>query len=278
MRCGTSTRRPQKGTRVNNMDAIDIVKSNYIKELLSKGIREDMRKVSDFRKIKITPNVIQNAEGSAQVDLGATRVLAGVKIDLGEPMEDTPKEGTVAMSAELLPLASADYEAGPPSPEAIELARVVDRGIRAGACIDTADLFLEEGKVWNVYVDIYVLNYYGNLFDASELAAMAALMNTKVPAYADGKAVRTDRSKPLKLNNIVTSATFAKVDGHMLLDPDGNEEAACSTRLTVATDGKKLRALQKGLGGSFNVKEVEEMVDMAMSKHEELKKHLESAR
>ncbi len=259
------------------MEAIGDIKSGYIKELLSKGLREDSRKVSDFRSIKVAKNVIENAEGSAQVDLGNTRVLAGVKVILGEPMSDTPNEGTLAMSAELLPLASAEYEAGPPSPSSIELARVVDRGIRAGKCVDMASLFIEEGKAWNVYVDIYVLNYDGNLFDASCLAAMSALACTKMPEYENGAEVREKRVKELKIDNIVTSATFTKINGGMLLDPSGNEENAASARLTVATDGKFIRAMQKGLGGSFSVKEVEEMAEMAMKKHDELKRHVMGA-
>ncbi len=100
------------------------------------------------------------------MDLGATRVLAGVKLMLDEPMEDTPNQGNLVVSAELLPLASATYESGPPSPEAIEFARVVDRGIRHGNCVNLESLFVEEEKAWTVYVDLYVLNYNGNLFDA----------------------------------------------------------------------------------------------------------------
>ena len=34
-----------------------------------------------------------------------------------------------------------------------------------------------------VFVDVYVLNHDGNLIDAAALAAMAALMNTKMPNY-----------------------------------------------------------------------------------------------
>lgn len=260
------------------MEAIDMVKSSYVQELLAKGLRADLRKVSDFRKMTIATNVIENAEGSAQVDLGNTRVLAGVKLMLGEPMEDTPNEGTLAMSAELLPLASADYETGPPSPNSIELARVVDRGIRAGRCVDLESLLVEEGKAWSVYVDIYVLNYDGNLFDAGEIAVMSALLTTKVPAYEDSKVVREKREKELKINNVVTSATFAKINGGMVLDPDGNEEGAASARLTIATDGTYIRAMQKGLGGSFTQKEIEDMADMALKKHAELKKQIEGSR
>ena len=34
---------------------------------------------------------------------------------------------------------------------------------------------MENKKAWGVYIDVYVLNYGGNLFDACEIAAMSAL-------------------------------------------------------------------------------------------------------
>ncbi|MGC8586072.1 MAG: exosome complex protein Rrp42 [Candidatus Micrarchaeia archaeon] len=256
------------------MEAIDVIKVKYIKELLEHDKREDSRGMMDFRGIKIANSIIDTAEGSAQVDLGSTRVLAGVKLEVDEPMEDTPNEGNLVISSELLPLASADYEPGPPSPEAIELARVVDRGIRAGNCVDMEDLFIEEGKAWYVYVDIYVLNYDGNLIDASALAAMSALMHTKVPKYEDGKIIREERTRSLKINNVVTSATFSKIGNKLLLDPTKNEENASDARLTIATDIEKIRAMQKGLSGSLSAEEIEHLVDIAFEKHKELKGYL----
>lgn len=259
------------------MDAIDIVKTGYIKELLANNQREDLRDSTTFRPIKIVTGTLPNAEGSAQVDLGATRVLAGVKLSLDEPMEDTPNQGNLVVSAELLPLASADYESGPPSPVAIEFARVVDRGIRAANCVNLESLFVEEEKAWTVYVDLYVLNYNGNLFDAGELAAMGALMNTKVPKYEDDKVVREERTKKLQIDNIVTSATFAKIDSKIILDPTGNEENAADGRITIATDKENIRAIQKGLRGGFLKDEVMELIDVTFNKHEELKSILEKA-
>ncbi len=264
--------------RVSDVYAIDLIKSNYIRELISKGKREDSRGLLDFRAIKIKPGIIQNAEGSAQVDLGNTRVLAGVKMGVGEPMEDTPDMGTIAMSAELLPAASADYETGPPSPESIELARVVDRGIRAGNCVDLSSLLIDKGKCWNIFVDIYVLNYDGNLFDASCIAAMSSLVNTKVPGYEDEKELHDKRVKNLKIDNIVTSATFGKIGKHLVLDPDRSEENAMLARFTVATDGKFIRAMQKGLSGSLYKAEIESMVDTALEKHKHVKKIIEESK
>ena len=253
------------------MDAIDIVKVNYIKELLAKKTREDGREMLAMRPIKVARGMIEHAEGSAQADIGATRVMAGVKLMVEAPMRDTPNEGSLSVSAELLPLASADYETGPPSPESIEFARVVDRGIRAGECLDLASLFVEEEKVWCVYVDLYVLNYDGNLFDAGSLAAMSALLKTRMPKYEDGKVIREDITGPLKINNVITSTTFAKVGNTILLDPTRNEQDATDARLTIATDDDNIRAMQKGLSGSFSQKEVEELVEESFKKHKELK-------
>lgn len=256
------------------MKAIDYVNGRYIKDLAANGSRVDGRGADDFRNVNVSKGVINNAEGSAQVDLGDTRVLAGVKMVAEEPMADTPDQGNLIVSAEMLPLADPEYEAGPPSPEAVELARVIDRGIRAAEMIDLHSLIIEEGKAWSVYLDLYVLNNDGNLFDAGMIAATNALMTTKVPEYRDGKAVMAERKKPLKVDNTVTSCTFAKVDGKTLLDPNSVEEKAAEARLTVETDGKAIRAMQKGLSGSFTAEEIKGLIDVAFNKHPVLVKYL----
>jgi len=259
------------------MHAIDMVKGEYIKELLNKGFRDGERGMYEYRPISIQKGIIPNAEGSAQVDLGGTKILVGIKIDVDSPLPDKPGEGNLVTSAELLPLASADYDVGPPSPEAIELARVVDRGIRASEAIDMKSLFIEEEKVWSLFIDIYVLNYDGNLFDASTLAAMAALRSARIPKYEDGKVIREGALPRLKVNSTVTSCTFAKINGKTVLDPNKGEEDIMDSRLTIATDGKYIRAMQKGLSGSMSYKTIEELVDISFDKSKELRNILDKA-
>ncbi|MCL5007292.1 MAG: RNA-binding protein [Candidatus Marsarchaeota archaeon] len=258
------------------MGVLETLRGNYAKELLDKGIREDMRGMHDFRKISVKRGVIEHAEGSAQVDIGNTRVLAGIKLMVDEPMPDTPDQGNLVMNAELLPMASADYETGPPSPESIELARVVDRGIRAGPSIDLPSLIIEEGKCWTVFADVYVLNYAGNLFDASQMAAMAALLDTRIPKYEDGNVIREESSGKLKVDKIVASTTFGKIGSALLLDMNKYEESVAECRLTIATDGSSVRAMQKGLSGSFSVREIDEMAGVSLEKYKELKDIIES--
>ncbi len=249
----------------------------YILELLGKGVREHDRDRMQYRDIKIQTGTIPHAEGSAMVDIGNTKVLVGVKLDIGTPLKDKPDEGALVTSAELLPLANAEYETGPPSPESIEFARVVDRGIRAAGVVDTDALFIEKDKVWTAYVDIYVLNYDGNLFDAGTLASVSALLSARMPKYEDEKVIREGNLGKLKTGGIVTSCTFAKVGKNILLDPNANEERIMAGRLTIANDESVLRAMQKGESGSFSYKELTELVDATFDNSKRLRDMIKGA-
>lgn len=256
------------------MNGIDTVRGSYIKELVASGKRMDSRGSFDIRDISVENNVLYNAEGSSRVKIGRTEVIAGVKAVLSEPYSDAPDEGTLTVSAELLPLADSEYSSGPPTPEAIELARVVDRGIRAGECINLNSLFMEEGKIISLYVDVNVLNYDGNLFDACGLAAMNALVNTKLPKYENGQLVQTERNTDLKIDRIVTSTTFGKFGDAIILDMTKDEEAAADARITITTDGEVVRAMQKGLNGSFSIKQIDDLIAVSMDKHNYLKDYI----
>ena len=125
------------------------MQENFALEMIEKGKRIDKRKIDQFRPIQIIPDYIKKAEGSALVRLGDTLVLAGVKMEIGKPFPDTPNEGILIVNSEFSPLASPEFESGPPGEDAVELARVVDRGIRESKAIEVDKLLIKEGeKVW----------------------------------------------------------------------------------------------------------------------------------
>jgi len=151
-------------------------------DLIKKGKRLDERKLDEYREISVKQDISKNAEGSCEVKLGKTIVAVGVKIDIGEPFPDSPDSGILVVNAELLPMSYPGFEPGPPGINAIELARIVDRGIRESEFIDMKKLCLEKGKkVYSVFIDIYSLNYDGNLIDASFLASVLALRKCFLP-------------------------------------------------------------------------------------------------
>ena len=257
------------------------VKQKRIAQLLAKGKRIDGRGLTDYREIQIETGLIERAEGSARVRLGKTEVLVGTKIEIGEPFSDVPNEGVLTVNAELVPLASPTFEPGPPDENAIELARVVDRGIRESKAIALEDLCLIPGKkVFIVFIDIYVLNHDGNLIDASALASLAALMNTKIFNYEieNGEVKIKSGYKQLPIRNYPIAVTFAKINDQLVVDPWLEEENVMNARLTITLekDGK-ICAMQKGGSGCFTTKQILEAVKIASEKAKELRKLLVKA-
>ena len=144
---------------------------NHLAELAQQNQRIDSRGQWESRDLNLQTNVLPNAEGSAIVTMGNTIVYAGVKFQIMTPYPDRPNQGGLMCSAEVRPVAGRNWEAGPPSPESIELSRVVDRGIRESGCIDVDDLCIIPGeKAWQVILDMFALSDHGNLYDAYALA------------------------------------------------------------------------------------------------------------
>jgi len=252
------------------------IKQKRIAQLIAHGKRLDERGPNDHRQIQIETGLIERAEGSARVRLGKTEVLVGIKIEVGEPFLDVPNEGVLTVNAELVPLASPTFEAGPPDENSIELARIVDRGIRESKAIDLGSLCVEPGKkVFVVFVDIYVLNHDGNLIDASALASLAALLNTKMFNYdvKEGEIKIKPGYTPLPLRNHPIAVTFAKINDKLIADPWLEEEQIMDARLTMTVDKDgKICALQKGGYGYFTTQQVFEATKIAVEKAEELRK------
>jgi exosome complex component RRP42 len=245
------------------------IRKGYLEALIAKGQRADGRKFDEQRGVSIQAGLINVAEGSAQVKLGNTTVMAGVKMELGAPYPDSPDKGTITTGSELLPMASPGFDAGAPSPMSIELSRVVDRGVRESDCIDLKGLCVEAGKkVWTVYIDLHVLDFDGNLMDAAGLAAIAALRNTTVRASKAG--LGDDYKLPVK--GIPIPVTIVKVGGALLADPSLDEERIAEARLTVTTDENgAIRAMQKGLTGSFTKDEVMKVVALSKRLGDEMR-------
>lgn len=251
----------------------------HVLKWLDSGLRYDGRKLDEMRKVTLETGVSKNAEGSARVLFGETEVLAGVKMGAETPYPDTPESGNLMVNAELTPLSNPDFESGPPSDEAVEVARITDRGIRESKVIDTAKLCITpKEKVWSVMIDIVTVNTHGNLIDASAFAAVAAMGKARFPSFEDG-AVKydkpTDKGLPLDMAKLPITITVCKLGKHILVDPLPDEEAVADARLSVAIIGDgSIVALQKGGEHALTAKDVDDMVGLAQAKSKELRKLL----
>jgi exosome complex component RRP42 len=251
------------------------------KHLLSyyeKGLRFDGRNLLQYRDIQIEYNISKSAEGSARVKIGDTEVLVGIKMELGKPYPDSPDEGTIIVGAELYALSSPKFESGPPGIGAIELARVVDRGLRESHALDFRKLCYKAGeKVWLLVIDICTLNDAGNLFDASALAALAALKVARFPKVLENGQIdyKELTDQKVELEKIPISITVLKIDNKFVVDPTNEEEEVIDARLTVATteDGT-ICALQKGGNMALTEKDIDTMLQIGIDKGKELRQYV----
>lgn len=253
-----------------------------VREYLESGKRFDERGLLEFRDIVIEKGISNKAEGSVRVKVGATEVLVGVKMDVGTPYPDSADKGNLIVTAELLPLSSPRFEAGPPKFPAIELGRVIDRYIRESKFIQMEKLCIKEGeKVWNVYIDIYSINDDGNLLDAAGIGAVAALKVAKMPTYdletekVDYKHM-TDKNLPLEKEMPVT-ITVHKIGKSFLVDPTREEEDLCDTRVTFGIRDGNISSLQKGETSAVEFELMKELIDKAAKAAIELQKQIEKA-
>lgn len=251
-------------------EIVSSVRRDYIADLAREGKRIDARTLNQFREVSVEVGPIKSAQGSALVKVGKTQVIAGIKVEHAEPFPDKPDSGMLIVNAELLPLASPTFEPGRPNENAIELARVVDRGIRESNAIDLDKLVIKSGEdVWAVFIDIYVLDHDGNLIDASALAAIAALLNAK-PLEDEAW---TLPEFPIQKRPV--TVTVAKINNKLIIDPCLDEEGVMDARISIATieDGS-ICAMQKGGIGCFLREELEQAYEMARAEGAELRAKL----
>ncbi|TAN43396.1 MAG: exosome complex protein Rrp42, partial [Candidatus Methanoperedens sp.] len=170
---------------------------------------------------------------------------------------------------ELIPLASPVFESGPPREDAIELARVVDRGIRESRCVDLSKLCVIPGeKVWMVFIDVHVLDDGGNIMDAASFGAVAALLTAKLPA----KRYDIGGDAPVPMRNVPVSITAVELGGSVMLDPSLDEQSIAGTKLTVTSNQEgEVSAMQKSGVQPLTTEQINYIVDIAIEKGKEIR-------
>ncbi|NAZ13818.1 MAG: exosome complex protein Rrp42 [Desulfurococcales archaeon] len=251
------------------------IRKNAILTFLSRGTRVDERSFDSPREINIKTDLIPNANGSSYVELGKTKVLAGIKVEPGTPFPDTPQEGNLIVSVEFLPHASPVFEPGPPDERAVELARIIDRSLRDVRAIDLSKMVITPGrKVWNIFIDIYVVDYDGNMIDASSIATMLALLTAKIPKVSTTETgeiiISEEKSENIPVKKKVVTATIAKItdentgNKYYIADPSLEEEMIADTLVTIAfSEDGLITGMQKSGLSSIHSDDIPKILNMS---------------
>ncbi len=268
---------------MGHLSVIDQLKRTEIIELLKQGKRVDGRALDEYRPISIETGAIPHANGSARVRIGDTEVVTGVKIQPDRPFPDMGDKGIFICTAEILPLAHPGVETGPPGPPIIELARVVDRGIRESGMVDVSQLVIEKDKsVVGIFADNSVTDHDGNLFDACAYASTAAVLSCKVPKWEMKNDVPTlvegQESDP-PITTIPVSVTMGRIDDYIIVDPTLEEWGCLDARITITTNSDgNICALQKGGSDGFSFEQLIKCSEISIAKGKEIREIIKQSK
>ncbi|KDR77342.1 hypothetical protein GALMADRAFT_66688 [Galerina marginata CBS 339.88] len=227
----------------------------YLERYIEEDVRPDGRAFGEWRGVFCNVGSISTAEGSALVRMGDTTVVCGVKAEIAEPELDKEGEGFLVPNLDLPAMCSPKFKPGPPTEEAQVLSERLNQALVTSNFLPLSTLCIHPGKAaWVIYVDATCINYDGNAFDATLLAMVAALRNTKLPqATYNPETHRTTCSRlaprvPLQLaKSAPVAMSFGIFDGkHVLADPTSFEEPLLEASISVVLgDGGELVSVEQ---------------------------------
>ncbi|KAH7681016.1 exosome complex component RRP45 protein [Dioscorea alata] len=273
--------------RMSSTWRLTVNEKNFIETALLADLRVDGRRPFDYRPLSIK---FGREDGSSEVQLGETHVMGYVTSQLVQPYRDRPNEGTLAIYTEFSPMADPTFEAGRPGESAVELGRVIDRGLRESRAVDMESLCVVAGKsVWAVRVDLHILDNGGNLIDAANIAALAALSTFRRPECTvggeDGQEVimhppEVREPIPLTIHHLPVAVTFAFFsEGNILvIDPTYKEEAVMGGRMTATMNmNGDVCAVQKAGGEGVMMSVIMQCLRIASMKAADITSKIKSA-
>ncbi|CAI0541402.1 unnamed protein product, partial [Linum tenue] len=274
-------------SRLANTWRLTVNEKKFIETALASDLRIDGRKPLEYRKLTIN---FGREDGSADVQLGHTHVMGFVSSQLVQPYRERPNEGTMSIFTEFSPMADPSFELGRPGESAIELGRIIDRGLRESRAVDMESLCVLAGKlVWAIRIDLHILDNGGNLVDAANVAALAALLTFRRPECSLGGengqevVVHPPEAKdplPLIVHHLPIAVTFGffSTEYTMVVDPTHSEEAVMGGRMTVTVNASgDICAIQKAGGVGVPQSEIMRCLRLASDKAESITKNIKDA-
>lgn len=199
-------------------------------------MRNDGRQPNELRKVIITPNVSEYAEGSALVEFGRTRVLCTASYE-ALPPQWLKGSGTGWVTAEygMLPRSTHQRmkrDKTTTSGRTQEISRLIGRSLRAA--VD-----LKKFGEHQLMIDCDVINADGGTRTAAITGGFVAM------ALAFQKLKTVSEIKEIPLTHYVSAVSVGLQKGQPLLDLNYDEDSAIGTDMNfVMTDAHEFVELQ----------------------------------
>ena len=206
-----------------------------------------------MRSIKITPNIISNAEGSVLYQSGKTEVICTATFESKVP-EWLNNGGWITAEYSMLPASTSsrvprEISRGKKSPRSQEIQRLIGRSLRG-----TIDLSNIPGN--SIYVDCDVINADGGTRTASingGFLALAIALKKRLPSLIIDKEITP-----------IAAISVGKVNGEIVddLDYEMDSNAEVDLNLVMNSSYEIIEIQGTGEKGTFSTKELNQMIDL----------------
>jgi ribonuclease PH len=229
-------------------------------------MRKDRRANDSLRPITLSLDHIDNADGSAYLEIGKTKVLSAATIE-----EKVPQflkgagQGWITAEYSMLPYSTESRNIrerqGRISGRTQEIQRLIGRSLRTAADLE----ILGERTI---IIDCDILQADGGTRSASIVAGCISL------ALAMKKMMDEELIDQMPLKHLVSAVSVGQVDGHLLLDLDYDEDSKAEVDMNVVkTDAGQLIEIQATAEKTpFSKKEMNTLLELADEGIEELLK------
>jgi ribonuclease PH len=219
-------------------------------------MRTDGRKPNELRSVKITPDILQQAEGSAQIEMGNTKIVCTASIEPNVP-KWLMGQGSGWITAEygMLPRSThtrINREKAATGGRTQEISRLIGRSLRAA--IDLKALGEKQ-----IYIDCDVIQADGGTRTAAITGGFVAL-TLALKYLKDQGQIST-----IPIKNYVSAISVGLIRNEAILDLNYDEDSTIDTDMNfVMTNKSELIEIQGTAEGStFSFTQLNEMIELA---------------
>jgi ribonuclease PH len=228
--------------------------------------RTDNRAADELRSVKITPGFLANAEGSALIEMGNTRVICAASVEdkLPPHLRSQRTEGWITAEYGMLPRSTHTRTAreigrGGPSGRTHEIQRLIGRSLRA---ISNRTVLGER----TITLDCDVLQADGGTRTAAITGAYVAF------AIACRQLLNHKKIKKSPIVSEVAAVSVGIVDGTALLDLKYDEDSRAEVDMNVICtgDGRFIEVQGTAEGAPFTREQMDNLLELGKKGIEQL--------
>jgi ribonuclease PH len=222
--------------------------------------RPSGRRPNELRELEIEPDYLEQANGSALISFGKTRVLCTASIEEGTPRWLAGRgRGWLTAEYSMLPASTGqrtqrEASSGKQKGRTVEIQRLIGRALRAVADLDA----LGERTLW---IDCDVIQADGG----TRCAAISG-------AYVAARRALDHMGLGKVLTDSVGAVSVGIVDGQAVLDLDYVEDSSAQVDVNVvmAGDGRLIEVQATAERAPLDRGQLDELLDLAAAGIEEI--------